>query len=165
MIPCAVSFIGLIILLYIMVIFSLNQGKNLRPQITHTSDSMKFSLATTIAFASITQVLAVPTTKKAIAEKCYPLETTFQLNVPHGSTDLPPINYAGYEWKFPKAAAQGNLVSFFGNFHNNQTTSSQITTVTNSTSVSGGRSMSSASGSANGTTIVSTTFSSGNASR
>jgi hypothetical protein len=165
MIPCAVSFIGLLFLLYDMVIFSLNSGKNLRHQTTHTSDNMKFSLATTIALASLTQVLAVPATKKAVAQKCYPLDTTFQLNVPHGSTDLPPINYAGYEWKFPKAAAQGNLVSFFGNFHNNQTTSSQITTVTNSTSVSGGSSMSSATGSANGTTVVSTTFSSGNASR
>ena len=131
----------------------------------YTSDNMKFSLVTTIALTSLTQVQAVPATKKAAAEKCYPLSTTFQLNVPHGSTQLPLINYAGYKWNFPKAITQGNLVSFFGNFHNNQTTSSQITTVTNSTSVEGGSSMSSASGSANGTTVVSNTFSSGNASR
>lgn len=126
---------------------------------------MKLSLATTIFLASLTQVSAVPATQKAVAQKCYPLDTKFQLNVPHSSNGLPPINYAGYTWKLPNTAAQGNLVSFFGNFHNNQTTSSQITTVTNSTSVSSGSSMSSASGSANGTTVVSTTFSSGNASR
>ncbi|KAI4719702.1 hypothetical protein E4T48_04157 [Aureobasidium sp. EXF-10727] len=124
---------------------------------------MKLTLAATIAFASLSQVSAVPATKKTTTEKCYPLDTSFQLNVPHGSTKLPPINFGGYMWNIPKAAVEGNLVSFFGNFHKNQTTSSQITTVTNSTSVSGGNSMSSASGSANGTTIVSTTFSSGNA--
>jgi hypothetical protein len=109
--------------------------------------------------------LAVPATKKATAEKCYPLDTTFQLNVPHGSTELPLINYGGYMWKIPKAAVRGTLVSFFGNFQNNQTTSSQITTVSNSTTVEGGDSTSSATGFANGTTIITTTFSSGNASR
>ena len=126
---------------------------------------MKFTLASTVALASLTPVLAIPAIQKAVVQKCYPLDTKFQLNVPHSSNTLPPINYAGYTWKLPNTAAQGNLVSFFGNFHDNQTTSSQITTVTNSTSVSGGSSMSSASGSANGTTVVSTTFSSGNASR
>ncbi|THZ20194.1 hypothetical protein D6C89_07335 [Aureobasidium pullulans] len=125
---------------------------------------MKLTLAIITALASASQVLAVPATKKATAEKCYPLDTTFQLNVPHGSTELPLINYGGYKWKIPKAAVRGTLVSFFGNFQNNQTTSSQITTVSNSTTVEGGDSTSSATGFANGTTIITTTFSSGNAS-
>ncbi|KAH0286230.1 hypothetical protein M436DRAFT_52738 [Aureobasidium namibiae CBS 147.97] len=125
---------------------------------------MKLSLAIPITLASISHVLAVSATQKADAGKCYPLDTTFQLNVPHSLNGLPPINYAGYIWRLPKATIQGNLVSFFGNFHNNQTTSSQVTTVTNSTSASDGSSMSSASSAANGTTVVSTTFSSGNAS-
>ncbi|KAG9965792.1 hypothetical protein KCU61_g1474, partial [Aureobasidium melanogenum] len=124
---------------------------------------MKIAL-TAVALASLPQVLAVPATSKATAEKCVPLDTTFQLNVPHGSTALPQVNYAGYNWNIPKAAVEGTLVSFFGNFHNNETTSSQITTVTNSTQVPDGNSMSSATGSANGTMIVTTTFASGNAS-
>lgn len=126
---------------------------------------MKFVLTISIALTSISQVLAVPATSKATAEKCFPLGTTFQLNIPHGSTALPVVNYAGYNWNIPKAAVEGTLVSFFGNFHKNKTTSSQITTVTNSTQVPDGESMSSATGSANGTTIVTTTFASGNASR
>lgn len=125
---------------------------------------MKLTL-TTFALASLSQVLAVPATNKATTEKCYPLDTTFQLNVPHGSAALPLIKYGGYNWHIPKAAVEGTLISFFGNFHKNETTSSQITTVTNSTQVPDGSSMSSASGSANGTTVVSTTFASGNASR
>ncbi|KAG9744790.1 hypothetical protein KCU73_g8046, partial [Aureobasidium melanogenum] len=124
---------------------------------------MRFTL-TAVVLASLSPVLAVPATSKATANKCVPLDTTFQLNVPHGSTALPQINYAGYNWNIPKAAAEGTLVSFFGNFHKNETTSSQITTVTNSTSDPNGKSMSNATGSANGTTVVSTTFASGNAS-
>ncbi|KAG9584899.1 hypothetical protein KCU77_g12059, partial [Aureobasidium melanogenum] len=124
---------------------------------------MRFAL-TAVALAALPQVLAVPATSKATAEKCIPLDTTFQLNVPHGSTALPQVNYAGYNWNIPKAAVEGTLVSFFGNFHKNDTTSSQITTVTNSTQVLRGESMSSATGFANGTTIVTTTFASGNAS-
>ncbi|KAG9549417.1 hypothetical protein KCU71_g15490, partial [Aureobasidium melanogenum] len=124
---------------------------------------MRFTL-TAVVLASLSPVLAVPATSKATANKCVPLDTTFQLNVPHGSTALPQINYAGYNWNIPKAAVEGTLVSFFGNFYKNETTSSQITTVTNSTSDPNGKSMSSATGSANGTTVVSTTFASGNAS-
>ncbi|KAG9942231.1 hypothetical protein KCU85_g9296, partial [Aureobasidium melanogenum] len=122
------------------------------------------SKLTILALASLSQVLAVPATSKATADKCVPLDKTFQLNVPHGSTPLSQINYAGYNWNIPKAAVEGTLVSFFGNFNKNDTTSSQITTVTNSNQVPDGESMSSATGSANGTTIVTTTFASGNAS-
>ncbi|KAI5271839.1 hypothetical protein E4T47_04903 [Aureobasidium subglaciale] len=125
---------------------------------------MKFIFATTVTLASLSSVLAVPATKQAAAEKCVPLDSTFQLNVPHGSTEIPLVNYGGFKWKIPKAAAEGSLVSFFGNFRNNQTTSSQVTTVSNSTSEDGGPSTSSGSAFANGTQIITTTFSSGNAS-
>lgn len=123
------------------------------------------STLTIITLASLPQVLAVPATSKATAENCVPLDKTSQLNVPHGSTPLSQINYAGYSWNIPEAAVEGTLVSFFGNFYKNDTTSSQITTVTNSNQVPDGESMSSATGSANGTTIVTTTFASGKASR
>lgn len=128
---------------------------------------MKFTLSTSLlALSSLPQILALPASAAVVADACVPLSATFQLNVPHSSSALPLlINYAGYTWTIPAAAENGTLVSFFGNFRNNETTSSQITTVTHSTQVANGTSMSSAMGMANGTTVVSTTFASGNASR
>jgi hypothetical protein len=99
------------------------------------------------------------------AARCVPLDLRFQYNLPQQTSSASRssnINYGGYNWQLP---AQGNLVSFYGNYRNGSTTSSQITTVTNSTPIQGGDSTSVGAAMANGTTIVSTTFSSGNASR
>lgn len=99
--------------------------------------------------------------------KVYPIDFSFAVSV---STivevaDLTPtVHYGGYRFALPSHAVSGLLVSFLGNFDANQTTASQITTVTDSMSLVGGVSFTNASASANETTIVAMTFSSGNAS-
>lgn len=99
--------------------------------------------------------------------KTYPVNLSFAVIVPTIAdvADLTPtINYGGYRFALPHDALSGLLVSFLGNFNSNQTTTSQITTVSNSTSLVGGVSYTNATASANETTIVAITYSSGNAS-
>ena len=102
------------------------------------------------------------------AGKTYDLNFSLGVSVPTiaNPDDLlrPTIKHGGYRFALPRAALSGLLVSFLGNFDTNQTTTSQITTVSNSTSIEGGVSFTNASASANQTTIVALTFSSGNAS-
>jgi len=99
--------------------------------------------------------------------KAYAIDFNFAVSVPTiaNITDLTPfINYGGYRFALPHDAVSGLLVSFFGNFDTNQTTTSQIMTVTQSMSLVGGISFTNASASANETTLVALTYSSGNAS-
>ena len=110
--------------------------------------------------------------KHADQKKCQPvsIDYNFQVTVPvltqSFSAQAPSVDFGGLHIRLPKEALSGELVSFFGNFENNQTTSSQtqITTQSDSTSVADGTSTSNATATANSTTIVAVTFSSGNAS-
>ncbi|KAI4849569.1 hypothetical protein E4T44_03267 [Aureobasidium sp. EXF-8845] len=122
---------------------------------------MQLTIAT-IVLGYVSPILATPFLAERAA-KCVPVDLRFQYNVPHDAQSTGPsnVNYGGFNWKLP---TQGNLVSFYGNYRNSSTTSSQITTVSQSNSTEGGTSTSTGSGMANGTTVISTTFSSGNAS-
>lgn len=66
---------------------------------------------------------------------CKPINYTFQVTVPgSGSNSAPTFSFAGFTYRLPQAATFGQLISFYGNFANNQTTTSQVTTISNSTS-------------------------------
>lgn len=104
--------------------------------------------------------------------KCQPvaIEYGFEVTVPVllNQPEPPVVKYGGLHFRIPQQALSGLLISFFGNFEANQTTSSQtqvIATQTDSTALTGGVSMSNATATANETAIVAITFSSGNASR
>lgn len=132
---------------------------------------MQYLLAFVVAASSL--VSARPTRipdASVLVEKrdiCYPIDQSFEVTVPQvqDSTSKPSIDFDGFQWQLPQEALSGKLVSFLGNFFGNETTSSQVTTISNTTSVAGGPSMSNATANANGTTIVTTTFASGNSSR
>lgn len=97
----------------------------------------------------------------------FQFKLSFQVTVPYinGSKSQPTLDIAGYHFKLAKQVLSGSLVSFFGNFVGGETSSSQITTVSNSMTVTGGPSYSNRTGTANATVITFTTFASGNASR
>lgn len=97
----------------------------------------------------------------------YNVNLSFPVNVPTGADTIdvaPTIDYDGYRFTLPYNASSGLLVSFLGNFDMNQTMTSQIVTISNSTSIEGKTSYSNASATANTTTIVAMTYSSGNSS-
>jgi len=108
----------------------------------------------------------------------YPIDFTFGLKIPTGSASqtAPTVAFGGYQFHVPQKVLSGNLVSFFGNVAQGVTRQSQLTwinpsapqnvsTTSTSTSVQGGPSTSNGTVSADESRIITTTFSSGNASR
>lgn len=67
---------------------------------------------------------------------CKPVNYTFQVTVPGSgsNTAAPSFSFGGLTYRLPQAATVGQLVSFYGNFANGQTKTSQTTTISNSTS-------------------------------
>ncbi|KAK5676299.1 hypothetical protein LTS10_011111 [Elasticomyces elasticus] len=124
------------------------------------------SLARRATETTYTSCIKHPTQKKC---QPVPIDYSFEVTVPviPEHFEAPAVNYGGYHFKLPKQAFSGLLVSFFGNFDANETMSSQTQTIaaqSTSTSITGGVSMSNATATANETTIVAVTFSSGDAS-
>lgn len=134
---------------------------------------------TTLAFAAL--ALASPTPRDTILEErdafSVPINLSFGVTIPTNPslTSMPSVSYGGLALPIPAGAATGNLVSFFGNYYNNNALSSQLTSInpsaprntttsSTSTSVDGGPSTSNATAFAGPARVVSTTFSSGNAS-
>ncbi|OQN99963.1 hypothetical protein B0A48_14168 [Cryoendolithus antarcticus] len=93
-----------------------------------------------------------------------PLNFTFGASVPVIADASAFVQYAGYYWQLPKAASSGRAVSFLGNYNGSKAWDSQISTTTNSTSIQGGPSYANASSMADSTSLISLTYSSGNAS-
>lgn len=136
----------------------------------------------TLSFAALTQGRAIANRveERAALSSGIPVDFSFGVTVPTVSDPeagtAPFMNFAGFHVPLPKDARSGKLVSFFGNFVNGTPVSTQLTAITDrqqkyvntsssSTSISGGPSMSNATILANDAAVVSTAFSSGNASR
>lgn len=97
--------------------------------------------------------------------QCRPLDFAVQVTVPYlGNLSANPfVTVGGHQFRLPRAATQGALVSFYGNFQDNGTNTG-INTTTNSTEQPNGPSFSNSTSSVNETSITTITFSSGNSS-